>query len=297
MTLKQLEVFVAIAETGSFSKGAEKSAITQSTASQHILALERELGVRLFDRGREGALLTEAGKLFLGRTSKILSDCNGSRTAIRRFLGMEGVTLRIGASDFAGSWMIPSSFALFQKAHPKVQIEVSHRNSRSVVRQLVDEEIELGFVGGCFEDDRILFEKMGEDCLVCAVSPDVVTARKGSLSQAELCKVPLIVREDGSGTQKAVNEALAGTWINKDSLSIAARLGSSVAIKRALLGGAGYGFIASRTIAEEVMNGMLTTVRIPGVQITQKYYAVHREGRELSPAAAAFLKVMLSQWR
>jgi DNA-binding transcriptional LysR family regulator len=296
MTLKQLEIFVAIAGAGSFSKGAEKSAITQSTASQHILALEKELGVRLFDRGREGALLTEAGKLFFARTGRILADCSGSRSAIRRFLGMEGVTLRVGASDIPGTSMIPALLGQFQKEHPKVLLEIHQGNSCSVLRQLVDEEVELAFVGGRFEDDRITFEQMGEDTLVCAVSPEVAAGRKGNLSQAALCKVPLITREDGSGTQKAISEVLAGTWINKNALSIVARFTSSDAIRRALIHGAGYAFISARAIAEELASEELTTVRIPGVQITRKFYAAYREGRELSPAAAAFLKAMLNMW-
>ena len=296
MTLKQMEVFVAIAETGSFSKGAEKAGITQSTASQHIQGLEEELGMRLFDRGRGGALLTEAGKLFFGRAGKILSDCAGSRTAIRRFLGMEDVTLRVGASDMAGAWMIPGVLARFQKEHPKVRLEVSHGNSSSIVRQLIDEEVELGFVGGRFEDERILYEKMGEDILVCAVSPELNAGGKRSLSQAELCKVPMIIREDGSGTQKAVYEALASTWINKDSLAIIAQLGSSEAIRRALLSGAGYAFIPTRAISEELMSGELLEIKVPGVYAARKLYAARREGRELSPAASAFWGLMLSPW-
>ncbi|MDD2897075.1 MAG: LysR family transcriptional regulator [Desulfuromonadaceae bacterium] len=297
MTLKQLEVFVSIAETGSFSKGADKSGITQSTASQHIIGLEKELGLRLFDRGRDGALLTEAGKLFYSRAGKILSDCNGSRSAIRRFLGMDGVIVRVGGSDIAGSWAIPLTLSKFQKERPKVQIEVYQGNSRSLLRKLVDEEIELGFISGRFEDDRLSFEQMGEDTLVCAVSPELNAGNKESLSQAQLCKVPFIVREDGSGTQKSVYEALARTWINKDSLAIVARLGSSDAIRRALVNGAGYAFISERVISEDLANGQLMTVRIPGVQITRKYFAVRREGRELSPAAKEFLTLMLHQWR
>lgn len=296
MTLKQLEVFVAIAETGSFSKGAEKNGITQSTASQHILGLEEELGIRLFDRGRGGALLTEAGKLFFSRAGKILSDCAGSRDAIRRFLCMEDVTLRVGASDVAGSLMVPSLLGTFRKIHPNVRLEVVQGNSRLVVRKLVDEKVELGFLGGRFDDERILFEPMGEESLVCAVLPELDSGHKASLSQAELCKVPLIAWEDGSGTQKAIFEALTGTWINKDSLTIVARLGSSEAIRRALLNGAGYAFISARVISEELANGQLTTIKVPGVQINRKFYAARRDGRELSPAAAAFLELMLSQW-
>ena len=297
MTLKQLEVFVAIAETRSFSKGAEKSCITQSTASQHIHSLEEELGIRFFDRGRGGAQLTEAGKLFFARARKILADCEDSRSAIRRFLGMEDVVLRVGASTIPGTWLIPAVLAQLLKECPKVRLEVLQGDSRSVVRQLVDEEVELGFIGGRFDDERILFEPMGQDTIVCAVSPAIADGRRQNLSQAELCTLPLVVREDGSGTQKSVYEALAGTWIKRDSLRIVAVLGSSEAIRRALLNGTGYAFISRMSISEELASGQLTTVRIPGLTVNRKFYAAHREGRELSPAAAAFRTIMLSRWQ
>jgi len=296
MTLKQLEVFVAVAESRSFSKGAEKTFITQSTASQHIQGLEEELGVRLFDRGRGGALLTEAGKLFFERTRKILAECNESRAAVRRFLGMEDVVLRVGASNTPGTCLIPQVLGEFFETCPKVRLEVAQGDSTSVISQLISEEIEIGFVGGRFSDERVCFEEMGEDRIVCAVSPHLA-AGKTSLSQAELRKAPLVVRESGSGTQKAVFEALTGTWINRDSLSIVAVLGSSEAIKRAILNRTGYAFVSSISIAEELQSGQLTTVRVPGLDIVRKFYAIYREGRELSPAATAFRRLMLSRWK
>lgn len=294
MTLKQLEVFVAVAETSSFSKGAEKTCITQSTASQHIQGLEGELGIRLFDRGRGGALLTEAGKLFFARARKILSECDESRSAVRRFLGMEDVVLKVGASNIPGTCLIPAALGRLQAECPRVRIEVSQGDSRSVVQQLVAEDVELGFIGGHYEDESVQFDVMGEDTIVCAVSRDRVDAAKKSLSQAELCKAPLIVREQGSGTQQAVYEALAKTWISRESLRIIAVLGSSEAVKRALLEGAGFAFVSSMSIDEELSSGSLTTVRIPGLNIRRKFYAAHRSGRELSPAATAFLSLMLA---
>lgn len=292
MTLKQLEVFVAVADTRSFSKGADKTCITQSTASQHIQGLEEELGVRLFDRGRGGALLTEAGKIFFGRARKILSECDESRSAVRRFLGMEDVILKVGASTIPGTCLIPAALGRFRAECPRVRLEVSQGDSSSVIQQLVAENIELGFIGGRYDDDRVHFEEMGSDTIVCAVSRDRIDAAKKSLSQAELCKIPLVVREQGSGTQKAVYEALAKTWINRESLRIVAVLGSSEAVKRALLEGAGYAFVSSMSIGEELSSGLLITVRIPGLTITRKFYAAHRSSRELSPAARSFLSLM-----
>lgn len=297
MTLKQMEVFIAIAESGSFSKGGEKAGITQSTASQHIHGLEKELGIRLFDRGTGGALLTGAGKLFLSRARKIISDCNDSRAVIRRFLGMEGIVLSIGASDVPATLMIPIALGQFQKNYTKVFLDVQSGSSGKMLHKLLDEDVELAFVGGSSDDERISFEPIGEDSIVCAVSPELYSGIKGSLSQAQLCKVPLIAMEEDSGTQQAVLEALAGTWLNKYSLRIVARFSNSESIRQALLGGAGYAFISSRVIAEELNSGNLIAVRIPGVNINRKLFAARREGRELSPAAAAFMEMALSLWK
>jgi len=297
MTLKQIEVFLAVAETRSFSKGAEKSCITQSTASQHIQTLEEELGIKLFDRGRGGALLTEAGKLFFERAKRISSECEASLSAVRRFRGMEDVVLRVGASNIPGTSLIPASLGQFLKEYPKVRLEVLQGDSRSVVQQLVNEEIELGFIGGRYDDDLVEFEAMGEDTIICAVSPDLVATGKYSLSQAELCRVPLVAREQGSGTQKAVYEALAGTWIRKEALRIVAVLGSNEAVKRAILNGTGYAFVSKMTVAEEIANGLLVAIRVPGLTITRKFFAARRAGRELSPAATAFWGLMMNRWQ
>jgi DNA-binding transcriptional LysR family regulator len=95
MTLKQMEVFCAIADSGSFSRGGEAVSLAQSTASQHIRALEEELGARLFDRCAAGIVLTEAGRLFYEHASMILQKCSEAREVIRRFQGLEQSTVRL----------------------------------------------------------------------------------------------------------------------------------------------------------------------------------------------------------
>ncbi|MEI6305261.1 MAG: LysR substrate-binding domain-containing protein, partial [Deltaproteobacteria bacterium] len=275
------------------SKGAEELLITQSTASQHIQTLEIEFGVKLFDRGQSGALLTEAGKLFLERARRICSECETSVKAMHRFRDMDDVVLRIGASSIPGTKLIPAILGDFIEKCPKVRLEVIQGDSGSVVQQLVAEEIELGFTGRHFDDDHLKFAPIGNDSIICVVSPELLNQGKKSLSQAELCKVPMVMREQGSGSQQAVYESLAGTWIRKEALRIVAELGSDEAVKHAVLNGTGYAFISSMSVTEELNSGRLVTVRIPNVDIERKFFAVSRSGRELSPAATTFLELML----
>ncbi len=107
MNLKQLEVFLAVAETGSFTRGAEKSFLTQSTVSQHISSLENEFGIPLLDRTGKGVMLTEAGSILFYHASKILAGTHELANAMQRFKGMEKVVLRIGASNIPGTYLIP----------------------------------------------------------------------------------------------------------------------------------------------------------------------------------------------
>ena len=99
MNLKQLEIFLAVAETGSFSRGAEATFITQSTVSQHISSLESDFGVRLLDRTGKGALLTEGGKVLFHHARQVVTDIEAINQAMRRFKGVEDTDLRIGGSN------------------------------------------------------------------------------------------------------------------------------------------------------------------------------------------------------
>ncbi|MGE3550744.1 MAG: LysR family transcriptional regulator, partial [Geobacter sp.] len=107
MTLKQLELFLAITDQRSFSRGAEVVSLVQSTASQHIRSLEEELGSRLFDRSKKGVYLTEAGRLFEQHARRICTDCDDARLAMRRFAGAEEAILRVGASTIPAACLIP----------------------------------------------------------------------------------------------------------------------------------------------------------------------------------------------
>jgi len=185
--------------------------------------------------------------------------------------------------------LIPDVLGQFVGQFPKVRLEVLQGDSHSVLGQLIKEEIELGFVGGYYEDERIELKSMGCDTIICAASIGLISRKDHILNREDLCKIPLLVREDGSGTQKAVYGALLKEWmINREDLNIVAVLGSSEAIRRALLNGSGFAFVSSISISDDLANGRLVEINLPGLEITRHFYAARRYARELSPAAAGF---------
>jgi len=117
MNLKQIEVFLAVAESGSFSKGAEATFITQSTVSQHISALESEFGLKLFDRTGKGTFPTAAGKLLLKHARSIADEAREIPVIMNRFKGLENAILSIGGSNIPSSYIIPDLLARFHRDH------------------------------------------------------------------------------------------------------------------------------------------------------------------------------------
>ena len=290
MTLKQLQVFMAVAGTRSFSKGGETVSLAQSTASQHIRTLEDELGARLFDRSASHVTLTEAGRLFYEHAARICGLCGEAIAAVRRFQGLEQATLRVGASTIPAACLIPELLGSFSAARPGVRLEVVQGNTREVIRLLQNETIELAVVGGQFDADTICYQEVGTERIVLVALPGqspeaVVTIR-------QLQEMPLLLREPGSGTRLVVDGALQKAGLDLRRMRVVAQLGSSEALRRAVLSGAGRAFMSAMAVGRELADGTLTAVDIAGIEIRRSFYLAWRRGRSLSPAAEAFMEAV-----
>ncbi len=290
MTLKQLQVFLAVADTRSFSKGGESVSLAQSTASQHIRALEDELGARLFDRSVCQVILTEAGRLFYEHAARICSLCEESIVAVRRFQGLEQAILRVGASTIPAACLIPDLLGEFAAARPGVRLEVMQGDTHEVIRLLQDEKIELAVVGGQFDADTICYQEVGAERIILVALPGVIPEAAVTIQQ--LPQLPLLVREPGSGTRLAVDDALQKAGLDLRSMRVVAQLGSSEALRRAILGGAGCAFLSALAVGREVADGTLTVIDIPGIEIRRSFYLAWRRGNSLSPAAEVFMEAV-----
>lgn len=290
MTLKQLQVFLAIADTRSFSKGGEAVSLAQSTASQHIRSLEDELGARLFDRSISHVTMTEAGRLFYEYAARICSQCGEAIAAVRRFQGLEQATLRVGASSIPATCLIPDLLGGFCDVRPGVRLEVVQGDTREIIRLLQDEAVELAVVGGRFDIDSIDYQEVGTERLILVAlstrfPESVVTVQ-------ELQEIPLLLREPGSGTRLAVDGALQKGGLDLHSLRVVAQLGSSEALRRGVLSGAGCAFMSALAVDRELADGTLKAVDIAGIEINRSFYLAWRRGRSLSPAAEVFMETV-----
>lgn len=292
MNLKQLEVFINVAESGSFSKGAEASFITQSTVSQHISALESEFGLKLLDRTGKGAFPTEGGKLLLERARRLVDYARDIPQALDRFKGVEEAVLRLAGSGIPGEYMIPAALPLLLSKFPGLTLNLIQGDSREVLAKLMGEEVECGVVGGIFPEDSLEFTPFASDRLVLIAPVGHRWFGMGAIAAEELKGEPFVWREAGSGTGKAAAQALREAGIDPALLRVAAHLGSNEAVKRAVLAGVGVSFVSAISVQRELSQGALAQIPVQGIEIGRQFYLARRKGRELSPAALAFAAVM-----
>jgi LysR family transcriptional regulator, low CO2-responsive transcriptional regulator len=293
MNLKQLEVFLAVAESGSFSKGAEATFITQSTVSQHIAALEQELGIRLLDRTAKGTMPTEGGKILLNHARRIMAEIRGIPPSIDRFKGIEDASLTVGASNIPCDYMIPEAMSILLGRFPSLSITVLHGDSREIMEKIVRQEVEIGVVGSCYCDLAYSFTPFGRDRIVLVVGQGHPWRNRRSVTIEELRSQLFISREPGSGTGKAVCEAMSAIGIDTEGLKVRVRLGSNEGVKKAVARGIGVSFISELSVHSELERGELFALPVTGLEITRQFYLASRTGREPSPAAKAFAGCML----
>src|SRR3972149_2379853 len=210
MDARQLEIFVKVAELGSFSKAAEALFLTQPTVSAHIRGLEEELGVRLLDRLGRGAAPTKAGQLLLGYGRRILELHREARQALDQFQGRMSGELVIAASTIPGEYVLPALIGRFKEKYPDIAISLLIGDTQRVVEWVLEGRAERGVAGAQIAHRALESRELMPDELVRVVSAAHPWQGKKTATLEEVRAEPLIVRERGAGSRHALAKALAG---------------------------------------------------------------------------------------
>ncbi len=297
MNLHQLELFIAIVEAGSFSRGAEASLLTQSTVSQHIAALESEVDLKLLDRTGHGVALTRAGELFLRHCRQVLAECACLRQAMAEFRGVEQVELTIGASNIPANYLIPSILPDLASEHPGIRLTMQSGDSREILDSLLADTVELAIVGSHGTHRGVDYVPLASDLLVLAVSPQHLWSKSGDITLEDLTTSPMIVREIGSGSEQALKSALLQADFDPARLQVAVRLGSNEAVRQAIIKGFGAAFLSEISIKPELKRGELIKVNIHNFSVRRQFWLVTRARRTLSPAAQRFIEMIQKSFK
>jgi DNA-binding transcriptional LysR family regulator len=293
--LRQLEIFVKVAELSSFSRAAEALSLTQPTVSEHIRALEDEVGVRLLDRLGRGASPTRAGELLLGHARRILALKREALQALERFQGRMTGELVVGGSTIPGEYVLPSLVGRFKDKFPDISISLLIGDSRQVCDWVVQGRVELGVAGARPANRALESWELMPDELVVVLPPRHRWASMQAVTLGELDGEPLIVRERGSGSRDALERALADAGTDLGRFRIVGEMGSTQAIKQAVRAGVGISLISRRAVLEECQLGLLHCVTLSDLTVARAFHVVTHRTRTRSPLAEAFLAFLASE--
>ncbi len=295
MDLRRLEVFAKVAELKSFSRAAEALSLTQPTISEHVRALEKELGVQLLDRLGRGATPTRAGQLVLGYARRILALSREARQALDQFQGRMSGELIIGGSTIPGEYVLPALIGRFKTRYPDISVCLLIGSSRQVTEWVDDGRAEVGVVGARPAPTSLVSRELMADELVLVVPPHHPWAARKNVLLADLKPEPLIVRERGSGSRDALERALAEAHTALSGLHVVGEMGSTQAIKQAVRAGVGIALISERAVQDECRANLLHCLPVKDLRVSRAFYLVTHRDRSRSPLAQAFVELVESE--
>ena len=291
----RLRVFRAVAAEESFRKASEALHLSQPAVSQHIRALEEELGVQLFDRTGARVSVTTAGKLLLKyaeRSARVLDEAKAAIAKLSRTVSGE---LRLGASTTIAQYILPHILGDFIKENPNVTLFVASGNTEQIVTLLLNDSIVLGMIEGPPMTKGVQTEKFFEDRIVLITPRSHEWSERPAVPLAALTEVPLLMREQGSGSRRIVEQAILKAGLPLDRLHIALELDSTEAIISGVEAGLGLGFISEWAARKALRLGTVSPAHIEGLDIRRNLTLIRRSGPAVNGAPGAFWRFACAQ--
>jgi len=290
LDLRKLEIFYWVAELRSFSLAADHLSLTQPTVSAHIRELEETLGAKLLNRTGREVSPTALGQVLLDRAKALLVFKRETLAAIGQFGGKVKGELLVGGSNMPGEYILPHKLGAFVRKYPEVRPILRIGDSAGIVELVLEGKVELGFVGFKGEDSRLSFQRLWKDEMVLAVPRDHPWGRLHAIDLTDLRSARFISREGGSGTHRSFRELLIRKGQDPERLlNVIMELGSTAAIKEAIIAGLGVSILSNVSIRREVEDGLLKMVRIRGLKLERDFYQVFHRQRAISPVSQAFV--------
>lgn len=299
MNLKQLEAFVQIADSGSFSKAAKDLFLTQPTISAHISSLEKELNTRLFVRNTKEVRLSESGKILYdyAKQMTVLQKKIEDTFSVREEKAQQCLT--IAASTIPAQYLLPGILVKFNEKYPNQQFEVLEADSAKVVEQVVNNTVDIGFTGTVIDKRLCKYIPFYQDELV-VITPNTekyIALKNENANATWVAEEALIMREAGSGTRKEAEKQLRRIGVNPTRLNVIASMESTEAIKRAVGSGMGISVMSKLAVEEEIQKGSLLAIPLSADDMRRDINVIYNRNLQLSRPAERFVKVVKEMYK
>ncbi len=263
MDFKQLQSYIEIVKCKILTIAAENLEISQPTISIHLKNLEEELQSKLIIRTAKSFEITPRGQEFFVCAQNILKLRDD---LVERWLGREADMIRLGVSTIPSAYILPEVLPLFGKKYENVYFSIDQKDSQAIIDAVRKGSCDIGLVGMKTEDELLEFEPFYKDdmVLITPVKEKYLAMQKeDEFSLEQLLREPIILREEGSGSQKSMNSFLEKMGISEEKLHVAARLNDQESLKNLVAGGLGISIVSKKAVENYVESKRLLCFPLP----------------------------------
>jgi DNA-binding transcriptional LysR family regulator len=287
MEISQLEVFLAVAREGGFSRAAEKLYRTQSAVSQAIRKLEAEIGEPLFDRSTRDGVMTDAGQVLREYAERLLNLRENAREALGELRELQKGKLVVGANEFTALYLL-RVLAEFRRLHPAIRIVVQRSLGSQIPDDIRRHNCEFGVLTYDPQDPELASVVVYSDELIFVVPPQHPLARESQVSIRQLGAESFVAHIVSSPYREKVIQAFEK---HKTPLHMGVELPTLQAIKRFVAMGNGVAFLPEISVEDEIVRGELVRIPVQELRVHRKLRLIYRKSAALSHAGRAFLKI------
>ncbi|SHF28297.1 transcriptional regulator, LysR family [Modicisalibacter ilicicola DSM 19980] len=285
-TLRQLEVFVAVAQYESVSRAARALALSQSAASTALAEFERQFDCQLLDRIGKRLKLNALGFQLLPKAVALLDRAEEIEELLR---GQRGVgSLDIGATLTIGNYLATLLISDFLHHHPGSRVRLQVRNTAMIIEHIVQHELDLGLIEGDCQHEDIVMQPWVEDELTVFCSPRHPLANVSEASLDRLLRETWIMRERGSGTRQTLEQA---TRHRRGRFDILLELEHTEGIKRAVESDLGIGCISRLALRDAFRRGSLVPIATPQLDLRRQFTFIWHRHKYLTTGIREFLRL------
>jgi len=286
ITLRQIEIFINVAQEQHLTNVAKRLGLSQSAVSMSLKELENIIGRPLFDRVGKRLILNEVGRSFYKEVSPLYRKMADIEYEFKNT--KDRGSIRVGASTTIIDYIMPNIACQFMNRYPKVNIFLKDGNSKSIAELVKMGKLDMGFIEGVIEDRELIQEVVGEDELIIVSSSSKFTSRIWRVE--ELLEKRWIMREEGSGTRLIFLNYLNSRIENAKSLiNIVMELERTEAIKNLLLNGDALSCMSYLAVSEELATGRLNRVQVEDFYCKRELFVAYRKDKYKSELFNNFL--------
>ncbi len=290
LTLRQLEVFAAIARCGSVSRAAEELALSQSAASAALAELERAYDMQLFDRAGKRLRLNDLGRSVLAKANELLDRAQELEAALHAH-DLPG-ELKVGATLTIGNYLGAAIVGEYLRRHPGSRVALTIENTAEIIARVAAFQLDLALVEGRCQDPDIEVIHWGDDALMVFAAPAHPLAKKRRVTPADLAAADWILREPGSGTRDTFERAADGVL---REVKVKMELSQAEAIKHAVASGLGIGCLSRLALRDDFRLGRLVALKTPFLDVRRDFSILVHKRKYRSAASQQFIALCMER--